>query len=215
MRIGVLGTGRVAAVLGTRWATRGHSIVFGSRNPAGEKARQLAERAGPSATVGTLLDAVASAEVVLLATPYAAAPELLASLGELGDRVLIDCSNPLKPDLSGLVVEGGPSAAERIAGWARGGRVVKAFNVASTATMAQPLYDGQAASMFYCGDDRDAKTIVRQLVADLDFEPVDAGPLRCASYLESLAMLYIHLAVREGWGSHCAFRMMRRDPPPK
>jgi predicted dinucleotide-binding enzyme len=175
----------------------------------------LVERAGANASVAVLADAVRDAEVVLLATPYAAAPELLASLGDLAGRVLIDCSNPLKPDLSGLVVEGGDSAAERIAGWARGGRVVKAFNVASTATMAQPRYDGQPASMFYCGDDRDAKTCVRQLIADLDFEPVDAGPLRCARYLESLAMLYIHLAVREGWGAHCAFRMMRRDPPPK
>ncbi len=214
MRVGVLGTGRVASVLGSRWAAGGHTVVFGSRDPAAEKARQLAARLGANATVGTLADAVREAEVVLLATPYDAAQKLLESLGDLGSRVLIDCSNPLKPDLSGLVVEGGESAAERIAGWARGGRVVKAFNVASTATMAQPRYDGQAASMFYCGDDRDAKTLVRQLVADLDFEPVDAGPLRCARYLESLAMLYIHLAVREGWGSHCAFRMRRRDPPP-
>lgn len=215
MRVGVLGTGRVAGVLGTRWAARGHAIVFGSRNPASEKAQQLVERAGGGATLGTLHEAVAQSEIVLLATPYTAAEELLAAIGDLGERVLIDCSNPLKPDLSGLVVEGGESAAERIAGWARGGRVVKAFNVASTATMAQPLYDGQSASMFYCGDDRDAKSLVRQLVVDLDFEPVDAGPLRCAGYLESLAMLYIHLAVREGWGAHCAFRMMRRTPPPK
>ncbi|MFO0871828.1 MAG: NADPH-dependent F420 reductase [Pirellulales bacterium] len=212
MRIGVLGTGRVGGVLGTRWAARGHQVVFGSRDPQSTKAQQLREKAGGSVTVSTLAEAAAGAEVLLLATPYDAAPTLLPSLGELGSRVLIDCSNPLKPDLSGLVVGGDTSAAEQIAGWARGGRVVKAFNVASAATMAQPVYHGQPASLFYCGDDREAKAAVRQLVTDLDFEPVDAGPLRMARYLESFAMLYIHLAVREGWGSHCAFKMLRREP---
>lgn len=211
MRIGVLGTGRVGGVLGLRWAAKGHSVVFGSRNPESEKSRQLVEKSGGMVAVRPVAQAAAEAEVVLLATPYDVAPDLLATLGDLGDRVLIDCSNPLKPDLSGLVVGGDTSAAEQIAGWARGGRVVKAFNVASAATMAAPIYHGQAASLFYCGDDKDAKSQIRQLVADLDFEPVDAGPLRIARYLESLAMLYIHLAVREGWGSNCAFRMMRRE----
>lgn len=215
MRIGVLGTGRVGGILGTRWAAKGHSVIFGSRDPASDKARQLVEKSGGSVSVASIADAVSPAEVVLLATPYQVAATLLPSLGELGDRVLIDCSNPLKPDLSGLLVSGETSAAEQMAGWARGGRVVKAFNVASSATMAQPIYDGQAASLFFCGDDKPAKQLVRQLVADLDFEPVDAGPLSIARYLESLAMLYIHLAVKEGWGSHCAFRMMRREAPRK
>ena len=64
--------------------------------------------------------------------------------------------------------------------------------------------------MFYCGDDSAAKGLVRQLIADLAFDPVDAGPLTSARYLEPLAMLYIHLAFKQGWGSNCAFRIMKR-----
>lgn len=210
MRIGVLGTGRVGGILGTRWAAKGHTVVFGSRNPESEKAKQLVEKAGQGATVGSFATAARDADVIVLATPFDAAPALLAELGDLGGRPVVDCSNALKPDLSGLVLGGDTSAAEQIAGWAVNGKIVKAFNTVSAATMNQPVYQGQSASLFYCGDDKESKSTVRQLIADLEFEPVDAGPLRLARYLESLAMLYIHLAVREGWGSNCAFRMMRR-----
>jgi predicted dinucleotide-binding enzyme len=70
--------------------------------------------------------------------------------------------------------------------------------------MANPDFGGQPATLFLCGDDADAKRIVSELAACLGFEPVDAGPLVSARYLEPLAMLYIHLAVREGWGSNPA-----------
>jgi hypothetical protein len=64
--------------------------------------------------------------------------------------------------------------------------------------------------MFFCGDDERAKGIVRQLTDDLEMEPVDAGPLQNARYLESLGMLYIHLAIFGGWGGQCAFRLVKR-----
>jgi predicted dinucleotide-binding enzyme len=64
--------------------------------------------------------------------------------------------------------------------------------------------------MFYCGDDAEAKATVGQLIGELGFDPVDAGPLASARYLEPLAMLYIHLAFKQGWGSNCAFRIMKR-----
>lgn len=91
-----------------------------------------------------------------------------------------------------------------------GAKVIKAFNTVSDATMVNPWYDGHKAAMFFCGDDQDAKTIVRQLTDDVEMEPVDAGPLKNARYLESMAMLYIHLAIFGGWGGECAFRMVKR-----
>ncbi|MCI0361379.1 MAG: hypothetical protein L0211_23090, partial [Planctomycetaceae bacterium] len=63
---------------------------------------------------------------------------------------------------------------------------------------------------FYCGDDPAAKDLVKRLIADLDFDPADAGPLAGARYLEPLAMLYIHLAFKQGWGSNCAFKILKR-----
>lgn len=211
MRIAVLGTGRVGKVLGTRWAEKGHQVTYGSRDPGSDRARQLIDQSGGKVSVAPIAHAVSHAEVVLGAIPYDACEDTLKSLGDLKGRILIDCSNPLLPDLSGLYVGHTISAAEQVAEWALGSRVVKAFNTVSSATMANPRYESQSATLFYCGDDPSAKEAVRQLASDLDFDPVDAGPLSIARYLEPLAMLYIHLAIKQGWGSNSAFRIMRRS----
>ena len=91
-----------------------------------------------------------------------------------------------------------------------GRNIVKAFNTASVKVMLNPQFGEHRATMFYCGDDAAAKLTVRQLIEDLGFEPVDAGSLTSSRYLEPLAMLYIHLAFRQGFGSNCAFKIMRR-----
>ena len=113
-------------------------------------------------------------------------------------------------DFSGIELGHTTSAAEEIAGWAPTARVVKAFNSASTKVMADPVFGDHRASMFYCGDDPPAKAMVRELVTGLGFDPIDAGPLTSARYLEPLAMLYIHLAFKQGWGSNCAFEVLKR-----
>ncbi|MDX1945309.1 MAG: NADPH-dependent F420 reductase [Pirellulaceae bacterium] len=210
MNVAILGTGGVGGILGSRWAQVGHAVAFGSRDPKAEKPRQLAAKLGPAGRVVSPGEAIAAAEVIVLAVPWGASREVLASLGDLGGRVLIDCTNPLKADFSGIELGHTESAAERIAEWVPTARVVKAFNTASTRVMNDPQFGPYAATMFYCGDDAAAKTLVKQLVADLGFDPVDAGPLFNARYLEPLAMLYIHLAVKQGWGSNCAFKVMKR-----
>jgi predicted dinucleotide-binding enzyme len=113
--------------------------------------------------------------------------------------------------LSGIELGHNTSAAEQIAAWSNGAQVVKAFNTASVKVMLDPRFGEQLATMFYCGDDSAAKATVKQLIADVGFEPVDAGALSSSRYLEPLAMLYIHLAVRQGWGGNCAFKMMKRE----
>jgi predicted dinucleotide-binding enzyme len=64
--------------------------------------------------------------------------------------------------------------------------------------------------MFYCGDDAEAKAVARQLTEQLGFQAIDCGPLRLARQLEPFAMLYVHLAVFEGWGGDCAFSILKR-----
>lgn len=209
MRIGILGTGGVGAVLGIKWARGGHHVLFGSRTPLSEKSEALALKAGHNAKVATLAGAVEHSEALVIAVPWSAVAETLALAGSTAGKVVIDCVNPLKPDLSGLATEEA-SAAEEIARLVPKATVVKAFNTASTKVMLDPVFPAGPATMFYCGDDPDAKTLVQGLIAQIGFEPVDAGPLHHARYLESLAMLYIHLAVRGGWGSNCAFQMAKR-----
>ncbi len=210
MKIAVLGTGAVGGVLGYRWAQHGHEVYFGSRTPNSEKVCQLVKRSGPKTRAGTWVEAVTDAEAVLLATPWEQTRSILDSVGSLEGKILLDCINPLTADLQGLQFGFSDSAAEQLASRYPSAIVVKAFNTLSAATMENPQYGDQQASMFYCGDDVDAKGVVKQLTVELDFDPVDCGPLRISRHLEPLAMLYVHLAIFEGWGGDCAFKMLKR-----
>lgn len=210
MKIAIVGTGGVGSTLGRRWCEAGHDVIFGSRDPNQPKTQELLARCGGRAKSAAVAACAAEVEVVLLAVPWGSAQSTLAQLGDLAGKMLIDCSNPLRADFSGLELGHSTSAAEQIAAWAPGARVVKAFNTVSTKVMLDPKFSGQPATLFYCGDDLSAKQTVSGLAAELDFHPVDAGPLASARYLEPLAMLYIHLAFKQGWGSNCAFQIMKR-----
>jgi len=210
LKIAILGTGGVGAALGTRWGAAGHAVTYGSRAPQSEKVQQLVANSGKQAAAKSPREAIAGADAILFAVPWPAARETLEQLGDLSGRTLIDCTNPLLSDMSGIELGHIISAGEQIAAWVPGANVVKAFNTASAKVMLDPKFGEHRATMFYCGDDAAAKLTVRQLIDDVGFEPVDAGSLTSSRYLEPLAMLYIHLAVRQGLGSNCAFKIMRR-----
>ena len=123
---------------------------------------------------------------------------------------MFDCTNPLKTDFSGLEVGLTTSGAEQVASWAAGAKVVKIFNTTGSNNMENPSYPAGATTMFYCGDDANAKKMAAQLATDLGFEPIDAGGLAIARLLEPYAMLWVHLALRQGMGRDFAFRLMRR-----
>jgi predicted dinucleotide-binding enzyme len=208
MKIAVIGTGSVGGALGRGWASAGHDVVFGVRDTGKPEVRKIVEESG--ATAAGVAEAVAGADVVVLATPWGAVQGVLETVGNLNGRTLFDCTNPLRPDLSGLDTGGASSAGEQVAAWAPGARVVKIFNSTGFNNMANPSYGADSASMLYCGDDPAAKETAARLAADLGFDPVDAGPLSAAVLLEHLAMLWIHLAYRQKLGRDIAFKLMRR-----
>lgn len=208
MNIGILGSGSVGGALGRRWSANGHRVVFSSRNPQSPEMQKLASEAG--ATPATSADAVRTSDVVLLSTPWPATEAVLKSCGSLSGKVLIDATNPLLPNLSGLTVGTTSSGGEQVAGWATGARVVKAFNTIGFNVMQNPMFNGQPAVLFYCGDDAAAKATVHQLASELGFDAHDAGPLSQARALEPFAMLWISLAVKQGYGREFAFGLMRR-----
>ena len=104
----------------------------------------------------------------------------MRAAGNLQGKIVIDCTNPLKPDLSGLEIGFTTSAAERVAQWAKGAKVCKAFNTTGSNNMADPIINGIRTVMFVCGDDATAKATVLQLTRDISFDAVDAGELRQA-----------------------------------
>ncbi len=210
MKIAILGTGAVGSSLGRRWGQAGHVVFYGALEPDAPDVMELVEQTGQSAKAGRCRDAVAGSDIVLLALPWEQVRSVLESAADLKEKILIDCINPMLSDLTDLQFGFDTSAAEQIAAWFPESHVVKAFNVLSSAAMQNAGFGSASASLFYCGADGEAKSVVRTLGEELGFEPVDCGPLRAARWLESMAMLYIHLAVFEGWGGDCAFKMLKR-----
>lgn len=209
MNIGIIGAGNVGGTLGARWARNGHTVAFGVRNPNSAEVRELVQKAG-SGTAATMADAARSGDVLLVSTPWPATQQVIESLGDLSGKIVIDATNPLLADLSGLTLGTTTSAAEQVAAWAPGARVVKAFNTVGNNIMADPSFGANRALLFYCGDDAAAKQTVQSLASELGFDPQDAGPLRQARLLEPFALLWISLAFGQGYGRDFAFQLLRR-----
>jgi len=210
MRIGVIGAGNVGGTLGTRWAASGHEVLFGVRDAADPKVCELVARSSAPTRAASVAEVAAFGDVVVLAIPWGSAESALRAAGDLRGKTVLDCTNPLTGDASGLAVGLTTSGAEQIARWARPANVVKVFNTTGFDNMVDPRYAEGAAIMLYCGDDADSKAIAAQLAGGLGFDPVDAGPLTQARLLEPLALLWISLAYRQGLGRNIAFRLMRR-----
>jgi len=128
------------------------------------------------------------------------------------NRVLVDVSNPETPDGRGLLLGHSKSGAEEIAAAAKDARVVKALNHIYAEVLAGDVsFDGGTPSAFYCGDDAEARGLVAQVIARCGLDPVDAGPLVNARYMEPLAMLTVQLVRVQNWGpTGIAFRMMKK-----
>lgn len=208
MKIGIIGSGNVGGALGKRWAQNGHQVIFSSRHPQSEEMKKLVGVAGPNASAATVTETVQSCDLLLLATPWPVTQEVLKGAGSFSGKILIDAVNPLLPDLSGLAIENTTSAAEQVASWATGARVVKAFNTVGANIMENPKFDNGQPVLFYCSDDAQAKQMVQPLISDLGFNAQDAGPLRQARVLEAFALLWISLALKGG--REIAFQFMRR-----
>lgn len=210
MNVGIIGAGNVGGALGKRWAAAGHKIKFGVRDAAKPDVQQLLQDCGGDVSAGSVADAAQFGEIVVLATPFPTAETALKSAGDLTGKIVVDCTNPLRPDLSGLAIGHDTSAAEQVARWATGARVVKCFNTTGANNMENPAYPDGKPVMFCCGNDAGANAAVMKLGTDIGFEMIDAGTLEIARLLEPLAMLWIHLAYRGGLGREFAFRLMRR-----
>jgi NADPH-dependent F420 reductase len=210
MRIAIIGAGNVGGTLGKMWAAKDHEVAFGVRRPNDAQVQAILTATGNRARATSVKDAVTGGEIVVLATPWSATESAIKEGGELRGKVIVDATNPLKSDLSGLAIGHSTSAAEQVAGWAPGARVVKAFNTIGAVHMADPRFGTQRASMFICGDDTSAKATVAHLAGELGFDPVDCGPLTQARLLEPLAMLWISMAYAYGAGPNIGFALLRK-----
>jgi NADPH-dependent F420 reductase len=188
--IAMIGTGNVGAALGRRFAENGHTIVYGSRDPAAADVRELVATTGHGAVAVTPAEAAARSDIVVLAVPWSAAEDVVRSLGELRGKIIVDPTNPRVMASDGFAdypIE--DSVAERIARLAPDAHVVKAFNTLGAETMLDPMLAGGPVTIPLVGDDRAAKARVATLAREIGLEAVDVGPLRHARIIEGLHYL--------------------------
>jgi NADPH-dependent F420 reductase len=210
MKLAIIGSGNIGKSIGT-WASKvGYDVTFSSRNP--QHAQEAAKAAGNKASSASISDAVDQADMVLLAVPYGAVKEVLTGLGsKVKGKVLIDATNALTADYSGLALGFTTSAAEEIEKLSPGAKVVKAFNTVFASVFAgqNPEIKGKKISVFYASDDKEAKTKVSDLISKMGFDAVDAGPLKAARNLEPMALLNISLGYGLGHGTSIGFSFIR------
>jgi predicted dinucleotide-binding enzyme len=211
MTIAILGAGQVGSALARGLVRAGYRVGFGVPEPARHRATAAAIGAGVG--VGTVDDALAGAEVAILAVPYGAALDIAAARADWAGTILVDATNPLAPGLSGLLVGTTHSGAEEIARRARNARVVKAFNTTGAENLGDPRYPGGHLFLPVAGDDAPARQRVLALATALGFDAVDLGPLAAARVLEPVAMMWITMALKLGHGRQFGFVRQHRNTP--
>lgn len=189
--ISIIGAGNMARALATRALAGGNAVEIISRDPA--KAEALAAELH-GATVGAAGDTPAG-DVVILAVLHGAAAALVREYGEgLRGKVVVDITNPVNADATGLVSPEGRSGAQQIADAAPAdAHVVKAFNTVFSGVLAAAPAEGRSLDIFIAGDDADAKARVSAFVESLGLRPLDAGPLAMALSLEHAGLMMIGL----------------------
>jgi len=209
MNIGILGAGNVGTGLAKHLISKGHQVFFSF---AKDQDKLAATARSLDARSGTVPEAVAFGEIIILATPWSVTAAALQQVGQVsGKKILWDCTNALKPDMSGLAIGTTTSAGEEVARLAPWARLVKAIP-----PFAELMHSGsmrianQQPAIFVCSDDADAKAAVHKLLAQLDTAPCDAGPLRNARYTEPAGFLMVQLAYALGYGANIGLSLLKK-----
>ena len=207
MKIGILGSGLMGGKLGILFTRAGHDVVF-SYARSDQKLKRLAREAKGNARAGTPAEAVRDADAVLLAVHWLRVNDVLKQ-ADLSGRVVVNCSLPMNADDTRLLIGHTSSGAEALAKKVRRAKVVSAFGTVPSEAffgVFEARRKTKRPSMAFCGDDDSAKRIAATLIGDVGFEPVDAGPLRIARYLEPFALLMGQLAYEGDRGPEVAYR---------
>lgn len=210
MRVGVLGSADVGKAFARAFASRGHEVMIGSRDPA-----KLAEFVGDNSGVrsGDNEQTARFGDLIVIATRFDGTKNALELAGaeNFAGKVVIDATNPLRftpgrgPELS---LGFDTSAGEEVQRWLPDANVVKAFNTVGNAHFADPSFPDGPPTMFLAGDDEAAKATVSDVVESFGWEPLDVGGIRESRYLEPMALVWIHYAFTSGTWNH-AFKLLR------
>ena len=203
MNIAIIGTGNVGGALATNWSTKGHRLFLGVNDSNNFKGKDLLQNANTS--VHTIKEAVAKADVVLIAAPSTSIFNITEQMGDVTHKVIIDATNSVRAQ-----PEPYPTAYHCLVDKTKA-EVVKCFNTTGFENMLNPVYNGQGIDMFMAGDSPKAKEIAKQLALNAGFGAcIDFGKADKVVLQEQLALAWINLAVMQGQGRNIAFKLVRR-----
>lgn len=183
MKIAIIGKGNVGTALGQKWLNSGHEVIYGTTSPSNH------DEATPQS-------ASESADVIVLAVPSSAFQSGLLDQLHLNNKVVIDCTNPIKPDFSGLDQTSRLSSAQMIQANHPTSKVAKAFNTIGFNIMKKPNIQGKAVPLLVAADEEEALETTKTLAGNIGFDPVPIGGLEMARHLESIAWVWITLAIK-------------------
>lgn len=200
MNIALIGSGHIGGTLGKAWATKGHRVTFGSRDPQCERMRALLESIGPNAAAASVKEAAAFGEIVVLAVPGTEIERVLDEAGDLRRKIVVNAT----------MLFDGRSADAEVRRLANGARVVRAFHTSTWEALANPRFGGANATLFMSGEDEEAKQIVFRLGAEAGFDMVDTGGAEAMAEIEK-ALFSFWTALSPWFGRDYAIRVLRRE----
>jgi predicted dinucleotide-binding enzyme len=207
-RVGVIGSGAVGRALAAGFASRGHEVTIGTRDPEENDDLQAWAAQHDGVAIGSFAAAAEGGELLVLATRGTAVEQAIATAGaaHFAGKVVIDATNPLAPDPAtggpGLAVGHSDSGGETVQRAIPDARVVKCFNTVNNALMVDPGLSGGRHPMFIAGNDADAKATVAGILDGFGWDAFDLGGIEHSRELESLVMLWVAVGRRRGAYDH-------------
>jgi predicted dinucleotide-binding enzyme len=214
MKVGIIGSGPVGQALAKAFKAEGYDTILGTRNTSKEEVVNFNKETGIS--VGTFVDVAKQSEIIVLATKGSGAEDAikLAGTTNFSNKVVIDTTNPISettPPTNGVIhffttLE--ESLMERIQKLIPDAKIVKAFNIVGNPFMYKPKFPGGTPTMFICGNDDRAKTVVKDILILFGWETEDMGNMEAARAIEPLCILWcIPGFIRNQW-TH-AFKLLK------
>jgi predicted dinucleotide-binding enzyme len=203
LRIAVLGAGNIGGTLGRKWALAGHKVAFGVTNPDSDRARALRTELGTKVTIGSVVDALADSDVVVMALPGKAMDEtIIKHAAQLDGKIILDTANR---------VGGGPmNSFATFQTHTPHAHIYRAFNSLGWENFADPVFDGIQADLFYCGPDGDARKVIEKMIEDVGLRPIRLGDVEQIGLVDSVGSIWFALVFGQGKGRHLAFKVLAR-----
>ena len=201
LRVAVLGAGNIGKTLGRKWVAAGHNVTFGVRDPNDAKARALQAELSETAKIGSVAEALAAGDIVVMAVPGGAMDETITRhAAQLDGKIIIDAANRMG---------GGPmNSLAAFTTQTPHARVYRAFNSLGWENFANPIFDDVMADLFYCGPDGESREVVERLITDVGLRPVRLGDTDAVGLVDAVASLWFALALGQRMGRHLAFKVL-------